>query len=378
MILRKSQQDGKVFGMSTSQDRVRDVIESSGLSQGAFAQVIGLDDAKMSKSLGGARRFSSLEYAQIAEKGSVSVDWLLTGREAPLAMAARAASGTSARSAVDVATAIMELRETADALGYTQKPVFVKPPPTQLSPSVQGSQMAASALSVCSQSDSSSLMADMAHVIEGAFGIDVAIKDLGKNFDGLAASTDEGALIVVSPSARPARQRFTMAHELGHLLSGDDQGVHPDADIDRAADAKDPSEVRANFFAASFLMPEEFLRKHVVRGFNEDAFCDLAVELLASPVALALRLKKLNLIDAVAADQWKGLSLVEAARRIGRVDEVAASTTRSQLVRPPGLLSRDLFAAHVAGKTTLRPYAQLLGTDTDALRAELALSEIEV
>ena len=49
-------------------DRVLSLIEASGLSRRAFAQEIGLDDSKLSKSLSGARRFSSLDLARIADR----------------------------------------------------------------------------------------------------------------------------------------------------------------------------------------------------------------------------------------------------------------------------------------------------------------------
>ena len=74
-------------------DRVLSLIEASGLSRGAFAQEIGLDDSKLSKSLSGTRRFSSLDLARIADRCHVTVDWLVTGEEPPLAVAARTTSG---------------------------------------------------------------------------------------------------------------------------------------------------------------------------------------------------------------------------------------------------------------------------------------------
>jgi hypothetical protein len=48
--------------------RVLSLIEDSGLSRRAFAGEIGLDDSKLSKSLSGTRRFSSLDLARIADR----------------------------------------------------------------------------------------------------------------------------------------------------------------------------------------------------------------------------------------------------------------------------------------------------------------------
>ncbi len=78
----------------------------------------------------------------------------------------------------------------------------------------------------------------------------------------------------------------------------------------------------------------------------------------------------------MAADQFGGRSLLDAARLGEGTERIAAATTRAQLERPAGLLSRDLFKAYVEGKTTLRPYAQVLGTDTATLRAQLDLGEV--
>src|SRR5260370_6325233 len=74
-------------------ERVLRLIEASGLSRGDFARRIGLDDSKLSKSLSGTRRFSSLDLARIAEECEVSVDWLVTGEEPALAIAARTTGG---------------------------------------------------------------------------------------------------------------------------------------------------------------------------------------------------------------------------------------------------------------------------------------------
>lgn len=370
--LRKSQLRPTVVGMATPQDRVRQLIEHSGQSQGEFAQAVGLDGPKLSKALSGARRFSSLDYARIAERAQVSVDWLLTGHEPPLAMAARASAGTPARTAVGVAERMVELRATACDLGYPQKVEFVSSSAGASGLAYeQGAQLAQGALSVLAKEDLSSTAADLPPVIETAFGIDVAISDLGPDFDGLAASTPEASIILVSPSVHPARQRFTMAHELGHLLGADDQGVHPDADIERASVTKEATEVRANAFAATFLMPADIVRTRVGRGFDQVAFCALACDLLVSPSALSYRLRDLNLIDAMAAHRYRSLSLTTAARVAQRVPLLAAAVTRSGQLRPPGLLSRDLYTAYLEGQTTLRPYANLVGADTRSLRAEL-------
>ena len=125
----------------------------------------------------------------------------------------------------------------------------------------QGRALASAALARAASTGLSAADADLPALVETAFGADVAVVALDEGFDGFSASSDDAKLIVLGTSAVPARQRFTLAHELGHLLAGDDHGVHLDKDIYDRAQAKDPSEMRANNFASAFLMPEDVLRK---------------------------------------------------------------------------------------------------------------------
>ena len=71
------------------------------------------------------------------------------------------------------------------------------------------------------------------------------------NFDGLACKVDGIPVIAVSAQAPGDRQRFTMTHELGHLL------LH-----DRVSEKLD-IEAACNRFAGAFLAPESEVRKEL-------------------------------------------------------------------------------------------------------------------
>jgi len=370
-ILRKSQPSVKLEYMPTALDRVRSLINDSGLSQAGFSADIGLDPTKLSKSLSGARRFTSVELAQIADRCSVSVDWILSGDEPLIATAARANAGSSPERAVAEAARLVELRESATRLGYPQgwRPVPVRS--TRSRAHEQGTDLAEEASARLAALGLDVVTPDLPQLVESAFGVDVALAALGEGFDGLAAATPEAKIIVVAVTPVPYRQRFTVAHELGHLLAGDDQGIHTDEDIYSVSARKDPSEVRANAFAAAFLMPEQLLRGAVVPGFNAESFAALAVRLLVSPSALAYRLEGLRLIDSMSRDQWKSMSAKEAARLAKAPASIGSATAYATEPRNPGLLARDLFTAYLDEKTTLRPYANLLGVDAERLRQDL-------
>lgn len=374
--------------MTTPIDRVRQVMASSGLPQGEFAAAIGLDAPKLSKSLSGKRRFSSLDYARIAEQGSVTVDWLLTGEEAQFAVAARAAAGQAPDAALAEADRLVELREVAAELGRRQPLAeFVtreraaqaagvlsrevaparKSGDTYLAVN-SGEALAARASSHLGSLGLTSAALDLPGVVETAFGVDVAIAPLGDGFDGLAATTDGVAIILAAPTPIWARQRFTIAHELGHILAADHQDLHLDEDIYARGHRFDPTEVQANAFAAAFLMPEGEIRARVMKEFDKSAFAALAIELGVSPKALAYRLRDLRLIDSMSRERFGALSMTDAARLSGRSDGVTERSAASIRPRVPGLLSKNLFEAYSAGETTLRPYARLLGVSPQELR----------
>ncbi|KJS60889.1 ImmA/IrrE family metallo-endopeptidase [Streptomyces rubellomurinus] len=357
--------------MPNTPDRVRELIQASGLSQRDFGLRIGLDDSKLSKSLSGSRRFSSLDLARIAELCTVTVDWLITGEEPPLALAARTTGG-SAGEAIRAARRYSTLRSDMAAIGFPQpwRPVLQDPATGNWTE--RGRRLATSALGAVARSGLSVQQEDLSKLVEEVFGADVAVVEVGPDFDGLAAASSDAKIILLATCHLPSRQRFTLAHELGHLLAGDNQELHLDNDVFDKVYAKEPSEIQANAFAAAFLMPEEEMRQAVgATGLTEASFAALACDWMVTPSALAYRLLNLRLIDAGACERYKAITSANAAALAGRGEELARRTVTTSSSRPPGLLVRDTYAAYEAGEATLRPYAGLLGRDVDALRRDL-------
>jgi Zn-dependent peptidase ImmA (M78 family) len=236
----------------------------------------------------------------------------------------------------------------------------------------QGNDLAAAAISRVRESGQTESDPDLPGVVEQCFGIDVSVAELGTDFDGLAVSSDEVKLILLARSPMPARQRFTLAHELGHLLTGDNQELHLDQDVYDSGRKRDPSEIRANAFAAAFLMPEESLRTAAgSKGLTDGQFAALALELGVSPSALAYRLLSLRLIDAGTCDRFRALTAKKAAQLANQGEGFAQTVSMAGKLRPPGLLVRDTYAAYDSGAATLRPYASLIGVDLESLRAAL-------
>jgi Zn-dependent peptidase ImmA (M78 family) len=145
--------------------------------------------------------------------------------------------------------------------------------------------------------------------IAKAKGARIFVDALDGDLSGFLYRDKDQAVIGVNTSHSPARQKFTIAHELGHLLLHDQEQLHVDHGFrvrlrsDLSSQGTDEAEQEANFFAASLLMPKEFIErdladKEFVEIFDDDDFLPgLARKYGVSTQALAIRLKTLGYIQ---------------------------------------------------------------------------------
>lgn len=121
-------------------------------------------------------------------------------------------------------------------------------------------------------------------------------------------------IIGVNSNHHPNRQRFTVAHELGHLLLHEGEAVHIDR-VDRgfqinrrsqqSSQGIDIQEKEANLFAAELLMPVRFLDTDLaelgivdlLESEGEGSLHRLAQRYQVSPQALTFRLGYLDYIQ---------------------------------------------------------------------------------
>ena len=142
-------------------------------------------------------------------------------------------------------------------------------------------------------------------VIESSFGSDVSGALIRSNgFTGIA----------VNGSQHPNRKRFTVAHELAHhALAHVGEHDHIDWKFTilrrdgKSSEASDDREMEANFFAASLLMPKEFLKKDLLLRIGTNGEADLQSEDIltlakryqVSETAMKYRLMNLGFISPI-------------------------------------------------------------------------------
>lgn len=372
----------------TVTDRVRSVMLRASVKQAVFAEKIGLSPDKLSKSLSGVRRFTSLDLARIAEFGNTTVDWLLTGRE-PLrpAFAARAtpaAMGEHGRATLkDLVERFTTAHEVLDLLGKAPDlPELPSVPVQCLSATTaykryvdQGVALAEEALARLASAGSPAVRdmesGELLQALERTFGVDVAKTGLPEGVDGAAWQADGFRLIMIARTGVPTRQRFTLAHELGHILARDAQDLLTETHLTPGRQT-DLTEVRANVFAANLLMPRGEINALVQgNGLTDEQLTSMVVQFQVSPSALAARLSQLRLIDERTASRLRGLTTRNCHWLTGQRDLFEARTAWSQTKRLPFRPAQLLYEAYLEGDTTLRPLAAYTGWDVDKLREVL-------
>ncbi len=134
--------------------------------------------------------------------------------------------------------------------------------------------------------------------LAGELGLGPDAGYLPDNISGLIRRNPDGSMtIVYNWSHARTRQRFTVAHEIGHFIFHRDRlhaGVS-DTLAFRADDVELPNpsigreqEWQANNFAANLLVPDQWLRAARAAGFNTTE--DLAKRFEVSPAVMRIRL----------------------------------------------------------------------------------------
>lgn len=121
----------------------------------------------------------------------------------------------------------------------------------------------------------------------------------------LVKKANKTPVIGVNRSHSKTRQRFTIAHEIGHLLMNHSGELFVDQSVmrrdNRSAEGTDQQEIEANQFAAEILMPEQmvievFRDKKLKKKNFVEMVDEMASMFKVSPKAMEFRLVNLGLL----------------------------------------------------------------------------------
>lgn len=146
--------------------------------------------------------------------------------------------------------------------------------------------------------------------VANRLGLTVRFEQFSDDLSGVLMRKSEGTVIAVNTYHAPARQRFTIAHEIGHFVlqhKGDlfvDQTVLNRRD-GRSSYAIDSQEIEANAFAAALLMPRQQVTDELLSLMNSGGIeqrnlvKELARRFQVSDQAMSFRLMNLGLMTSL-------------------------------------------------------------------------------
>ncbi|MFJ8911448.1 ImmA/IrrE family metallo-endopeptidase [Amycolatopsis sp. NPDC102389] len=237
-------------------ERVRESRLAAGMSQAGLASAVGLERTKIAKIESGGRQIDALELAKLAAALKVPMGHFL--REQPPILSRRTSLVEDTDSALSRDSYRLEAKLTAwlDDIRQMVALDLLKPGKAAVYDRVvtdaQGAREAALWLrrrQGLGREPIRTLMAECERA-----GQYVLVSDLPG--DGASLVDGDFGVSVVSRLADPGRRRSTAAHELGHLVLGDEYST----DLGVSTSREDRERV-IDAFAAEFLLPSAVLEQ---------------------------------------------------------------------------------------------------------------------
>lgn len=363
--------------------RLKAARERRGYTQRALAAVAEVPQAAISRLEGGqSTRTPLVQLDRLASALGVTMTSLLA--ESPVQrraqLAARTPEGADNTAAKAYALSLLEFDNDLDAVvPDVLLPTPVIPPvevPAGDVSSAQGKELARRVRETLGLGVAP--LTDLPELLEQLTGADVATAPLEGASGVCAVDPERRMRLVVTSSTEPAeRQRFSLAHELGHMLFGDERHV------DQVAGVRDPREVRSDEFARNLLVPIGGVKAWLDRCLGEvrkDLVTERVIALLCrhfgvSPRAMSIQLDRMGLLSVQRAALPTGR---EFAHRYGWPGQYEGEQRAAQVARPPRRVLERAYRAYQEGMLGVEALARLEGRPTAEVDRELAAAGVVV
>jgi Zn-dependent peptidase ImmA (M78 family) len=188
---------------------------------------------------------------------------------------------------------------------------------------------------------------DVLAVVEELAGLPVVVASLPEDVAGGCFRSGPAAVLWVNGDHPHVRQRFTLAHELGHVRLGHAVTLNVDAVSVLAGDTRDAREVQANAFAAEFLAPRAGVAELVDGEPGLETVVEIAARFGISALAALYRLGTLGLtarLERLKRELDDGLHVyldrpayADSLSRIGALPRLSPSLVGSALAARLGV-----------------------------------------
>jgi Zn-dependent peptidase ImmA (M78 family)/transcriptional regulator with XRE-family HTH domain len=265
-------------------ERIRDARRQRGWSQAELAERLGLTQTAISYWEAGKRAPGLDELLHLAEVLDQDVSFFLPRGQSRAPIRAVLRATAERLDHVDLNAALLGLVDELEEAELPARELTI----TSVRPVAAAKELLANAAVTEPPVDVEQLTARC-----GALLVRRRFDDA---LSGLMINLDDRALIAVNDLQSDGRQRFTIGHELGHLLLGHHHRFH--IDLGPSAEHGNPPghdwrhERAANDFAAELLMPTTLVHDAFERT---PSISDLAELFEVSEIAMGYRLANLHL-----------------------------------------------------------------------------------
>ena len=202
--------------------------------------------------------------------------------------------------------------------------------------------------------------------VEERAKLPVVVGRLPEGIAGVCFRDHAATVLWVNGQQAKVRQRFTLAHELGHAWCRHDGRLEVDTLETLSGKTTNPYEIQANAFAAEFLVPRAAMADLVEGDQTLDEVVTIAAHFGVSAIVVVFRLKTLRLISDACAD---GLQRqVEDGEHEGALERLQLAPHSDRLASLDGLpylsarLAGSYLAAALRGDAAIdRPVAGAVG-----------------
>lgn len=148
-----------------------------------------------------------------------------------------------------------------------------------------------------------------------------------------------GKCVLVNYSEDLYRQNFTLAHEVAHSIFDTDAAYN----VSFTRQGDDIKEIRANRFAAAFLMPASAISKLKITAWSNEILIKLAKQFKVNIVSLLIRLQSLKLIQKSDAKKFEHLKL----SRNDKEDPELKGLPEKTVIAKAKILKRGLSTTYI-------------------------------
>lgn len=172
------------------------------------------------------------------------------------------------------------------------------------------------------------------------------------NVSGICSKNTYGDIILINSTNSKGRQRFTIAHELYHLLFED--GLKEIICLE--SDKNNPSEVNADNFASRFLMPIEglknFKNQNNIKQWSLDEIIFAEQHFQISHHAMLYRLLTEEYITKEEYEEWYDIGITYEAKKRGFDIELYKPSYKGNDYYSLGSFVREVEEAYSEGRIT--------------------------